>query len=144
MLTLAAMTLVGLAAPAAQAQERDFRDRPHDGRYNRFERLARAAHQFDGKADRFHDLIHRLDGYSHLDRAAHELEEEAGRFHRAAERGANFWELRHDFDHLKDDFRRLEFSYRRAHEVHHNPFVQREWEELSRAFAYLDEVMPGR
>lgn len=105
--------------------------------------VARAAHRLADAAEHFHRLIHDRTGFSHIANDAHRLADAAEHFHRAVEGGASYYHMINDFRRLQYQFQHVRNMLRRAHGIHHDPHVRRDWRHVQYAMEELEHEMFG-
>ncbi len=92
--------------------------------------VAEAAHELEKTAKQFYKLTYRLTEYSRPSSDAHQFAKAARHFHKTVERGAYYGNLISDFNHLENRYHYLKKSFYRAHRVHHNWRVLRDWYDV--------------
>lgn len=97
-----------------------------------------AAHAFAESVEHFHHVIENVTGFSHLAQDVHALAQAALHFHRAVEGGAEYHHAKEDFEKLSHAYEHVKTALYRAHNVHHNNHVMRDWYEVEYTFEELE------
>lgn len=110
-----------------------------DAGYDSRELLARHAHTLENEAKTLLDLVDRVGRRDDaVRRAIEEFADEAEHFHQVVERGA-------DLQHLRDDFRSVDESWRRVvnrlNQSSHGLYLRRTAENVNRVYSQIHQLL---
>ncbi len=100
--------------------------------------VSRAAEDFARAAEHFHQVIHNATGYSHIAQDVHRVSQNARHFKGVVDGGASYEHALRDFQRTRTSFSHLKRVFARAHGVHHNPHMRRDFYRVEHAFEDLE------
>ncbi len=105
--------------------------------------VRRTSHELAAATNHFGRMVLSLSGYSHLSRDAEDLAIEAEHLHESAHDGASCEHLRRDFGYVQEALSHLRFELQRAHNIHHNLHVMRDFRDVELAYRAVDRSLSG-
>lgn len=103
--------------------------------------IARAAHQLEYAAGRFHEQVKYASRRDRDIKDARRLAREAREFHRAVEKGRDHRRIRNDFADLSRAFEEARREYARSWDWRHGRHTRADFRPVERAFANLDRAI---
>lgn len=103
--------------------------------------IARAAHQMEYAAERFHQQLRHSTRRDHVTDDAKRLAREAREFHREVEKGRSYRRMRDDYADLARAFDHARREYRVQFDWRHGRFFGADFGPVERAFAHLNRAV---